>query len=204
MSKQKQRDVKGHTARNGGNWDTNPGRHYVQSLALITTQTAFPPCHPGPELCVLGWRALGTCLALVTWVSCGTGSWQATEAGHLHNRQKVLRNTLANGGFPTRIPLHSIFCQGMPKSTLKNNLAPGKDSSWTQARVSLRRYTGDSTELLLLHPGWECGCGVNPNLRWDGKLQKSLVSIGTISGNSKRKQNQRYELCASKGDLWAL
>ena len=79
-------------------------------------------------MCAGGWGALGTCLALVylgvLWLRhlAGHRSWASTL-------QKVLRNTLANGVFPTRIPLHSMFCQGMPKSTLKNNLAPGMDSS---------------------------------------------------------------------------
>lgn len=79
-------------------------------------------------MCAGVWGALGTGLALVYLGVL----WHRQLAGHrgwASTPQKVFRNTLANGVFPTRIPLHSMFCQGMPRSTLKNNLAPGMDSS---------------------------------------------------------------------------
>lgn len=92
--------------------------------------------------CAGGWRALGTCLALVYLGVL----WHGQLAGHRgweSTLQKVLRNTLANGVFPA-MPLHSLSCQGAPPSTLENSFAPGKDSSLDPGQSCLKRYMGRS------------------------------------------------------------
>lgn len=83
----------------------------------------------------------------------------AGHTGWTSTLEKMLRNTLANGVLPARIPLNAVFCQGMPKSTLNNNLAPGtnsqayqgKTAAWAQTSLSLRRYTGSDVAV----PFWK-------------------------------------------------
>lgn len=69
------------------------------------------------------WRARSTCLGLV-YLGVLWHRQLAGRRGWTSAVQKVLRNTSASGLFPTRIPPHSVFRQGVPKSTLENNLAP--------------------------------------------------------------------------------
>lgn len=71
-------------------------------------------------------RARGTCLGLV-YLGVLWHRQLVGRRGWASALQKVLRNPSASGLFPVRITLHSIFCQGVPKSTLKNNLSPGAE-----------------------------------------------------------------------------
>lgn len=135
-----------------------PGQAYVQRLALVTHDTSHPSCLSSwPRAMYTGiQRALGTCLALVDlgvlwhWQLAGHRGWASTLC------RRYLETPWQMGCF--RQERHYI--QYLPKSTLKKNLAPGKDSSLGPGRLSLRRYTGYCTELPLLHSGRESGCGV--------------------------------------------
>lgn len=110
------------------NRDTNLGWQCAQGLALIRTHTTFSPCLLAQDCVCWDLESSSTCLALVYLGVL----WHRQLAGHrgwASTLYKVLTNTLANGVFPTRISLRSIFCQSMPKSTMKTKLVPGKDSS---------------------------------------------------------------------------
>lgn len=93
------------------------------------------------------------------------------------------------------------YIQYLPKSTLKKNLAPGKDSSLGPGRLSLRRYTGYCTELPLLYSGRESGCGVTQTCSWEAS-EKLKCPLGQSQQAEKGSQTKDVS-SNSQRVLWA-
>lgn len=95
-------------------------------------RTAFAPCHPGPGLCVLGAGELWAHAWLwFTWVSCGLGSWQATEAGH--PRYSRCSETPWQMECCQQFHYTRYIAKECPKVPGKIILLLGKTAAWTQA-----------------------------------------------------------------------
>lgn len=117
----------------------------------------------------------------------------------------MLRNTLASGVFPTRIPLRSTLCQGVPKSTLENTLAPGakwpsplrEGSSWGPGQFEPRSYAGYSTELVARVCWMATWLWLNSNLLLTREASEKLNSV--YRGGIRELKKERHKLYFSKG-----
>lgn len=176
------------------NWDTNPG--WSEPRASPSSG------HTPPSLlvswpravCAGIWRALAHVWLWFPWVSCGIGSWQATEAGHPHCT-RCSQTPWQMGCFQQEFHSAQYFAKVCPKVLWKIRWFQGKIAARAQASLSLRRCTGCSAERLLFHSGWESGRGVTQTCPWDRKLQQSLsVSLGTISGAQKGSKTKGWTL----------
>lgn len=160
----------------------------------------LPPGWPGLELCcwdlesskhMFGFALLGCLVA------------QTVGRSHrldIHTWEDAQKHP-GKWGPSSTIPLNAVFCQGMPKSTLKNNLAPGTNSQAYQGPRPVWAWEGTQAQMLLFHSGRKFDCGETQTCPWNEKLQKILtIHMGDILGLKKASKPQTGALCC-KGAL---